>query len=303
MPITVQLNHPSNEKPFIIGNGYFQVNNQIVREWNNDTLPDGKQPHYRKFICNSGEFIVNLKSKPQKGNLLFWGEWEGNSFFTPLIVGSGTPNGIHEPFHSIEVRGVQNTDPYVFGDFFKYAICSQNGIMCNLSNGSLILFGTTTNIGFLLDTVFVIKKNESAASVSNSNAINYTNVYREETLEQLGSIYLGANPSSVNKIYHSQTWWDCDEYFSFVPCKIASSNCYSKAILNFSWMAKQKVGHPFKHFANRKPIDIWNDIVDSVLKQGFSIGVKLYEPSTNTILTNNQNLFTTKVIKQACRKN
>ena len=27
---TVQLNHSSNEKPFVIGNGYFQANNQIV---------------------------------------------------------------------------------------------------------------------------------------------------------------------------------------------------------------------------------------------------------------------------------
>ena len=97
--------------------------------------------------------------------------------------------------------------------------------MCNLSNGSLILFGTTTKIGFLLDTVFVVKTNETAVCVSNNNAINYSNVYREETLEQLGSTYLGTNPSVVNKIYHCQTWWDCNEYFSFVPCKIASSNC------------------------------------------------------------------------------
>ncbi len=302
MSITVQLNHPSNEKPFVIGNGYFHLKSQIVREWNNDTLTNGKQPHYRKFIRNDGEFVANLKSKPQKGSLLFWGEWEGNSFFNPLIVGSGTPNGIHEPFHSIAVRGFQNTDPYVFGDFFKYAICSQKGVMCNLSNSSLILFGTTTNIGFLLDTVFVVKTHETATCVSNNNAINYTNVYREETLEQLGSTYLGTNPSAINKIYHSQTWWDCNEYFSFVPCKIASSNCYSKAILNFPWMAKQKVGHPFKHFANRKPIDIWKDIVYSVLKQEFSLGVKFYEPNTNIILTNNQNQPITKAKKQAGSK-
>jgi hypothetical protein len=302
MPITIQLNHPGPEKPFAIGTGYFQANNKIVREWNNDILPNGKRPHYRKFIQNNGEFVANLKSKPQNDNLLFWGEWEGNSFFTPINNGIGSPNGIHEPFHSIAIRGFQNTDPYVFGDFFKYAICSQNGIMCNLSDGSLILFGTTTKIGFLLDTVFVIRRHENATSVCNSNACNYTNVYCEETLEQLGSTYLGTNPSAVNKIYQSQTWWDCNEYFSFVPCKTASSNCYDKAILSFPLMAKQKQGHPYRHFAKRKPIDVWKDIVDSVLKQGFSLGVKFYEPNTNTILTNNQTKPITKAKKQASRE-
>jgi len=299
---TIQLNHPCNEKRFVIGNGYFQLNNQIIREWNNDTLPNGKQPHYRKFIRNNGEFIGNLVSKPQSGNLLFWGEWEGYSFFTPINNGIGIPNGIHEPFHSIAVRGFQNTDPYIFGDFFKYAICSQKGIMCNLQNGSLILFGTTTNIGFLLDTVFVVKTHETATTIFTNNAANYTNVYREETLEQLGNTYLGPNPSTKNKIYQSQTWWDCNNYFSFVPCKIDSSNCYSKAILNFSWFSKCKVGHPYNHFNNRKSIDIWKDIVDSVLKQGFLLGVKFDEPNTSNLMMTNNNQPITKAKKQAGSK-
>jgi hypothetical protein len=285
-PIIVQLNHPGNEKPF--RNGYFPLNNQIVREWN-------KGVHCRKFINNAGEFIPNLKSKPQKGNLLFWGEWEGYSFFNPINNGDGIPNGIHEPFHSTVNRGSQNqnTDPYIFGDFFKYAICSQTGVMRNLSNGSLILFGTTTNDGFLLDTVFIVKTHETAVSVCGNNAINYTNVYREETLEQLGSIYLGHNPSATNKIYSGQTWWDCNEYFSFVPCQISTSNCYNKAILDFTLMSKQKVGHPYKHFANKNPIDIWKYVVNSVLEQGFLLGVKFDEPNTNTILTNNKEISST----------
>jgi hypothetical protein len=64
-------------------------------------------------------------------------------------------------------------------------------------------------------------------------------------------------------------------------------------------MAKQKVGHPYRHFAKRKPIDVWKDVVDSVIKQGFSLGVKFYEPNTNIILTNNQNQPITEAKKQA----
>ncbi len=294
MPIlTVQLNHPNPEKPFIVGNGYTLINNQIIREWNKDILKNNKKPHYRKFICNNGEFISNLETQPQKGNLLFWGEWEGNSIFNPINNGKGVPNGIHEPFHSKSILGFQNTDPYVFGDFFKYAICSQNGVMCNLDNGSLILFGTTTNSGFLLDTVFVIKTHETANSVCNNNAANYTQIYREETLEPLSSFYLIPNPLSKNKLYHSQTWWENNEYFSFVPCKEALTNSYNKVILNLNWLTKQKIGHPYKHFANLNPKNIWEKIVDSVLKQGFLLGVKFDEPNLRTIAVNNQSQIKT----------
>jgi hypothetical protein len=276
----VQLNHPGNEKPFAIGNGYIHYNNQIIREWNNDILQNGKKPHYRKFIRNNGVLLKNLKSQPQYNNkLLFWGEWEGNSFFYQNNNGNGIPNGIHEPFHSILIRGFQNTDPYVFGDYFKYAICSQTGIMCNLPNGSLILFGTTTNIGFLLDTVFVIKTYETANAICNNNAMNYSNVYREETLEQLGNIYLGPNPSLNNKVYQGQTWWDCNDFFSFVPCKLDSSNSYNKVILNIPYLSNQKVGHLYKHFENCNSIDIWNDVVICVLNQGFYLGIRFDEPT------------------------
>lgn len=157
MLIAVQLNHPCSEKSFVIGKGYSRNGGKIIREWNNDILPKNKRPHYRKFILNEGEYIYNLNSIPQKGDLLFWGEWEGHSIFNPINMGKGIPNGIHYPYHSIVNRGHQNTDPYIFGDYFKYAICNQTGIMYSLDPESLILFGTTTDCGFILDTVFVVK--------------------------------------------------------------------------------------------------------------------------------------------------
>jgi len=115
--------------------------------------------------------------------LQFWGEWEGNSVFHPINDGVGNGNGIHEPFHSTQIRGFENTDPYIYGDFFKYATCSQSGELLNLMPSSLILFGTTKDIGFELDTVFVVKTFESALSVFTNKGHNYSRVYHEETLE------------------------------------------------------------------------------------------------------------------------
>jgi len=148
MPLLkVQLNHPGSEKPFKLGKGYQKINGSIIREWNDDPR------HYRKFIRIKGDYLPSIGANPIESNLQFWGEWEGNSVFHPINNEAGNANGIHEPFHSTQIRGFENTDPYIYGNFFKYATCSQSGELLNLMPSSLILFGTTKDIGFELDTV------------------------------------------------------------------------------------------------------------------------------------------------------
>ena len=294
--LIVQLNHPGPEKSFIDSNGYQQINYQIVREWNDDIN------HYRKFIRNGGEYLSSLNALPLSSKLLFWGEWEGNSNFTPLGNGNSIPNGIHVPFHSVLTKGSQNTDPYVFGAYFKYAICSQTGVMCNLLADSLILFGTTKDIGFELDTVFVVRNHESAQKVYLNSASNYTLVYREETLKQLGQTYLGPNPSLYNKIYSGQTWWENKDYFSFVPCKVDDGFGFKKVVLPIPPMGKQKVGHPYRQFSNLNYNQLWRYIVDEVLKQGFYLGIRFDEPQINNAMLNGFNHYQPKT-KAPCSKN
>lgn len=215
MPLLkVQLNHPGKEKPFKIGKGYHEANGLIIREWNHD------KEHYRKFIRNEGEYLPSLDAQLQVGKLLFWGEWEGNSVFRPFENSNSCPNGIHEPFHSSINKGCENTDPYVYGNFFKYDTCSQSGKLINLDAGSMVLFGTTKNFGFELDTVFIVKTFEPAQSVFNSKGRKYSQVYLEETLEQLEETYFGPKFSKHKKLYHGLTWRDNKRYFSFVPCKL-----------------------------------------------------------------------------------
>jgi hypothetical protein len=308
--LVVQLNHPGPQKKFKpfknpseTSDGYVRVaNGEIIREWNVDEC------HYRKFINNKGNYISDLTELPntQPEKLQFWGEWEGNSFFTPINNGKGTPNGIHEPFHSIVNRGHQNTDPYVYGEYFKYAVCPQTGIMNTLDNGSLILFGTTTKFGFLLDTVFVIKSNESAEIVRNTNGSGYSQTYKEETLDQLCE-YLKVPycPNNNIKLYRGQTFGECNEYFSFVPCRREELGPFKKNLLDynsFPWLSKCTQGHPYKHLMERKPKDIWKEIVSFVLGKQFLLGIQFAEPisysNSTLILPTNSTVQTPKRLLQ-----
>lgn len=270
MPLLkVQLNHPGKEKIFRIGKGYHIEGNLIMRDWNDELK------HYRKFIRCGGQYLTDLKSKPNKALLYFWGEWEGHSIFTPLE--SEKPNGIHEPFHSLQNFGRMNTDPYVYGTDFKYATCSQTGKLGDLSPDSLVFFGTTTDNGFELDTVFVVKSHETAESVFKTSAAAYSDTYKEQTVARLGEAYLGPTYSISKKIYRSISWWDNPNYFSFVPCRLNYLEQPSKVVLPIPPFSSQKVGHPFSHLDKYDHQLLWTLVVTEVLKQGFCIGIRFTE--------------------------
>lgn len=290
--LAVQLNHPGVQKEYP-ADGYLPLpDGRIIRKWNSDIS------HYRKFLLNNGEYLKTMSDTPKKDELLIWGEWEGNSFFTPLIqLNDYYPNGRHKPFHSIQIIGTQNTDPYVFGECFYYATCKQIGKRCKLDPGSVILFGSVhINKGFLLDTVFVVgPKYESAKTVEVNNAKNYSIVYKQETLERLGNEFLGPNPSKTKRIYHSQTWDDNNAFFSFVPCRTENEENrkgFERALIPFD-------GLPFGIRLTTNPqavkylsddpfeiLKIWRYVVQETLDQKFYLGIKFDEPSIFNINEN-----------------
>ena len=289
MPLLkVQLNHPGPQKSYRIGSGYRSIGGRIIREWNNDSS------HYRKFLLNKGVFLDDIFDvKPKEAELYFWGEWEGNSFFDPIrnIDYRILPNGVHEPFHSIVIRGGQNTDPYVFGQDFKYCVCKQNGILCNLSANSLLLFGSVfPSLGkFYIDTVFIINNNTIATSVHANRGVGYSQTYKEETLEQL-SEYLGVPHTPSNKkLYHSQTWWDNKEYFSFVPCKLKhNGNGFERLFINLKDpifnLSSNPSGKSFLQNCALSPMELWLEIVRLAKEQGFKLGIRFTEPTNSNVL-------------------
>jgi hypothetical protein len=279
--LKIQLNHPGNQKTFVLGKGYQKVNNHIIREWNDDPQ------HYRKFIRNDGHYLTSLDNQPKNGKILFWGEWEGNSVFRPINNEKDKPNGIHEPFHSTLIRGFENTDPYVYGEYFKYATCKQSGQLCDLDSFSLILFGSTypSLNAFYLDTVFVVKCDDTAIDVCNNGGSKYSLIYREETLEELENDYLGPEPSQVKKLYHGLSWCENKEYFSFVPCNPDEDPVFDRLKIDLSDtyfnLSANSTGKSFLRRCKGSPQEVWRKIVEIAFEQSFYLGIRFNEPEKN----------------------
>jgi len=276
--LAVQLNHPGAEKAFKMGRGYSHYNGQLIREWNAD------KSHCRKFIQSQGEYIFQPGEQAQQVDLLFWGEWEGNSYFEPL--NTWNPNGIHTPFHSLHIRNHQNTDPYVFGEHFLYSVCKQRGRLTQLEKGSVILFGSSFKKGFALDTVFVVGSFESVHEVAANKASNYSKTYREATLEQLGDTYISPNPASKLRLYKGLMYSDNKEIFSYTPCKLYNEKTkngfpriiFPYEIINGFQFSNNPTGIKILGSNKEQTVDVWKEITKEVQNQGFQLGVNILEP-------------------------
>jgi hypothetical protein len=138
------------------------------KSWNTES-------HRRKFLRSDGRYI-DADGAERMGKLQFWGEWEPPSKVAEFRNRPDTsfPRWVHEPIIPAQLPrpgspgNFQNTDPFVFGDCFKYFVCKQwvrktgrTTSLARLDKGSLILFGSThgnqeSDAYFQLDTVFVV---------------------------------------------------------------------------------------------------------------------------------------------------
>ncbi len=194
-----------------------------------------------------GSYMATPDGRAQDDELVFWGEWEPQSDVAPISspVTAG-PQWLHNPYYvrptaySGDGWGLQNTDPFAFGDRFLYTLCKQiqkrtlrNGtrawrptVMRDLAPGSLVLFGAPKpkEKAFLLDTVFVVGEGEGMLhtparwpNLLTSGRISDT--YADVTMRagcdwDYGvelRLYEGATPESP-----------VGEMFSFAPCSPAT---------------------------------------------------------------------------------
>jgi hypothetical protein len=147
-PVFVHFPHPGREhKP---GRQSFQL-------WNTTAK------HCRKFMRSPGRYVA-AGGLLVEASLAFWGEWEAPSFVLKRWSEKGElPRSLQEPVweHPKFSGPRQNTDPWVFGDCFRYSDCKQAAqkSLQTLPSGSVILFGSTlglkseTGPRFVLDTV------------------------------------------------------------------------------------------------------------------------------------------------------
>lgn len=308
----VQFTHPGGEHDVNskeLANG--------VKEWN-------YCGHKRKFLKALGQCVQKDGNLTPKKELLFWGEWEPTSKVTSLNSTKETavnPQFVHEPFLTRNTNGLvlppwengkfikrkgekkpctrQNTDPFVFGDYFLYSCCKQRKKIRNttlssftklgeLEKGSIILFGSTISVKqggpyFVLDTVFVV------GDYKNYNSKNSPTDLKGFVPSDYFDIMGFTNWDPLNDFvcYKGATFSNPYEgMFSFVPCKpFDSTNIgfprvkLTKADLDF--ISDNLNAAP--KFEPECPIkDLWNKVCDVVRQQGFELGVNFkYQYTTN----------------------
>jgi len=180
--------------------------------------------HRRKFLKSHGRFVAEDESVGD-GDLVFWGEWEAPSYIIKRWEPKDhLPRFLHSPVWERPPAGMmrQNTDPWVFGDSFRYSNCNQlrhkpqrkRTALQELTPGSVVLFGSTIGGEFVIDTVFVVK---DSCRFSPSEPPETDEVFRVCTVESL--ITTGNTSDDPFTLYRGATLEaPVNGMYSFVPC-------------------------------------------------------------------------------------
>lgn len=222
----VQFMHPGQEH---------RPDHECYKTWNRDL-------HRRKFLVNPGRCIRQRKAR--KGELVFWAEWEPESEVACRVARPlpQYPRFVYRPCYVVpeSYKGLQNTDPFVFGGFF-YGNCRQHKNdkptrLSNLAPGSVILFGSCLGGTFVLDTLFVVRDSVlyNCAHYSSVPKERIPDGYREVVLDPLclsgRSRGEGCVPQKGRqyRLYFGATYEERYEgMFSFFPCVPHAKACES----------------------------------------------------------------------------
>jgi hypothetical protein len=206
-PVFVQFPHPGKEH-----------NPGKVRRqsWN-------RCDHRRKFLTSNGRYTTGDGSIDCAA-LVFWGEWEAPSYVKAGWPKNGSlPRFLHAPVweHPKDTDFRQNTDPWVFGDCFRYSNCHQlnQSSLRTLAPGSVVLFGSSSRRDriFAIDTVFVVGTN--AALFSPGEPPVTEEAFRVSTLD---SLVTSGNAQDIFVLYRGATYENqISGMYSFVPCRRA----------------------------------------------------------------------------------
>jgi hypothetical protein len=307
MPQIVQFTHPGSEH----GPDSIRGNH---KSWN-----DG--PHRRKFMRVDGDYIAG-NGRLGKGELLFWGEWEPPSEVQELVNRPDDmhPRWLHSPYlpSVIPAQGrsaacspkvaskpscsptscasphFQNTDPFVFGDCFKYFVCKQwkkaNGQATKLSRlepGSTILFGSTHGLDrdaiFQLDTVFVVA-DYLEYSPSNPATLPKHPAVTDDYLKAVFHMAFPKRDSEIPsdlrlRLYFGATVSNpANGMYSYVPVRLAgqTSEGFSRVLLkDLPYLTNNLNSAPRCTDASRTDIfQAWKHVRDLSRKHGCLEGVR-----------------------------
>jgi hypothetical protein len=222
------------------------------------------------------------------GALVFWGEWEPPSYIIQRWEPKEhLPRFLHEPvWERPTARGKrQNTDPWVFGDCFRYSNCRQltpsrrHSALQELTPGSLVLFGSTVGGKFAIDTVFVVKDSQR---FSPSKSPKTDEAFRVCTIESLRT---SGNANDSFTLYRGATYEArINGMYSFVPCRRADADemRFSRPSISLpGYVNPKSTQSAYGAKSPRSAADIqnqWENVRKQVLDAGCLLGVRFSTP-------------------------
>ena len=281
MPDFVQFMHPGNEHGSDVDG---------LKSWNIGL-------HRRKFLRIEGEYVEALAGHPRSSEVVFWGEWEPESTVEPIRdpVANGA-RWLHRPYYVKPVTywpgdeddPLQNTDPFVFGDRFRYTLCRQwrsasnrPSLLRDLEPGSLILFGSFKAGNFVLDTVFVTDAgvrhdHDSWSKVLTDLPETYADVTMRATYAW--------GPGAELRLYSGATRQKpTNGMFSFAPCLPAATGGQGFARPSISLgdliNPNLKMGFKARRGLSEQGVrELWERVTDQVLRNDLALGTRFAMP-------------------------
>lgn len=272
--------------------------NQTTIPWNN------YEDHRRKFLISDGSYVEGSDKISEK--LTFWGEWEAQSEIEYLKnTKDKLPTILNRPYIDPSVPNrTHNTDPYVFGSNFRYIVCKQGAyeILRNLDPLSLILFGSSINKQFCLDTVFIVSNDILKYTLDNIGhkfqqknqyyfaSVNplYDDTKPNSAVDEEDSCRI--EPSKEYSFYKGVNFEDKEIYggiYSYVPCKVFNQSneidyIFKQPVIDLDILSsKQTQGINAcggKEFTETEIIDIWDVINEQISNAGLLKGVHFKTP-------------------------
>jgi hypothetical protein len=285
MPKIIQFIHPGVEaKP--------KKNDSIIK-WNDNYY------HKRKFLMSPGMYVEN--GREVKADLTFWGEWEPQSNIEYLSkTKENYPTILNLPFIDPKVDNkLHNTDPYIFGDTFKYFICKQgrSPMLRNLDRMSLILFGSNIAGKFCLDTLFVVSDSNKQYQLRDITTLDRmdTQFYHAGLQPLISDNYCDKIKCKKNnkdyRYYEAVNFSEREVYnnvFSFVPSRKYTKLNYDKfvfkrPIVKIPEIVSDNLKQGFnasggKNYSENQIKIIWNEIVEQITNQGLLLGTQFTDP-------------------------
>ena len=197
---------------------------------------------------------------------------------------------------------LHNTDPYVFGYAFRYVICLQpsfHKILTNLKENSIILFGSSINGKFCLDTLFVVSHKFKNYNFKNADKIlgeNKGQYYYASVLPLCGRLKgkvadeikkCGSNSKIQDYTYYEGVNFenknDYRDLYSYVPSKIYNNQeskfIFKQPELNLDFInPTQTQSINSKKCSLDEIVDYWHLISEQISDKNLYKGVRFNSP-------------------------